>query len=553
MDGMYIKSGVVYSKSKGCYEGFANFGENIFAFDSDVVATEAIVFMLVGLRGHWKTPIGYVLCNSTNATNLHCLIAKALQLASSHDLCVHTITTDGLPANIDAMRSFGCQFGSVLKDIKGSFSYEGFPHPLFFSGDPQFVNAKGTIRFIRVIDQLFDLLNSRNAFGKGFKKPLFLHDTARWVSTIENSIKYLITLKSADGCLLVKHRRKTFVVGFIVALKSIHELSIKESAGSIFSLKWTRRRTPLIECNDFSDADMKYVEYLTESLENVSLCAYKEVILGYIAGYIVRKLSNKIHCAICNSAMFSNQTVDALADHGYTPFTGDRHLWLINSKNRGGLIIPASGVVNIVSVCEKIFRAAVCGVETKKQQISSRRNIKAVMIHTINQQLALECLFPELGKHDLEHEALTEDLHSTQLLKKIIEHFITLRLATYAKHYTRDEHHKDQVGVRQQSTKQEFIRYMQHIIVKVRIPCHDANSSQVKMVILWIRCVTTSWPVLLSLYLLKSLFTRIKSSGAGNSGLMICEPQPTHFETLVLATQLMDQLAYAGVVLTCCL
>ena len=102
-DGMYIKSDVVYNKSKGCYEGFANFGEDISAFNPDVVATEALVFMLVGLKGHWKTPIGYVLCNSTNATNISSLISKALQLASSHGIYVHNVTSDGLPANLDAM------------------------------------------------------------------------------------------------------------------------------------------------------------------------------------------------------------------------------------------------------------------------------------------------------------------------------------------------------------------------------------------------------------------------------------------------------------------
>ena len=395
---------------------------------------------------------------------------------------------------------------------------------LMKSGDPQFIDAEGTIKFIRVIDQLFDLLNTRNAFSKGFKKPLFLHDSARWMSTIEKSTQYLLKLKDKNGCLMVKHRRKTFVLGFIVSLTSIKDLSMRlltrevepfkyiltykmsqdhlellfacirgkngfnnnpdvvqfksalrkillrnsivgskysncltfeqESAGSIFSLKWTRRRAPLMDHDALSDADIKYIEDLTKSLQVVSLSSYKEVILGYIAGYIVRRLSDKIQCSVCNLSMFSNSKASpAMKDHHYSPFASPRHMWLINSKNRGGLVLPAYAVVKIVSVCERVFRASVCGINANKQQISARKNIKVVMIHAINQQLAPECLFPELNEHDLEHEILTEDLHSSQLLRKIIEHFITLRLATYGKHYTRDEHHKHNIGVRQQSTK----------------------------------------------------------------------------------------------------
>ena len=47
---MYIKSGVANNKSKGSYEGFANHGEDISAFNPDVVATETLVFMVVGLK-----------------------------------------------------------------------------------------------------------------------------------------------------------------------------------------------------------------------------------------------------------------------------------------------------------------------------------------------------------------------------------------------------------------------------------------------------------------------------------------------------------------------
>ena len=37
---------------------------------------------------------------------------------------------------------------------------------------PNFQGSDGTIKFIRIVDRLFDLLNSRSPHGKGFKSPM---------------------------------------------------------------------------------------------------------------------------------------------------------------------------------------------------------------------------------------------------------------------------------------------------------------------------------------------------------------------------------------------
>ena len=63
---------------------------------------------------------------------------------------------------------------------------------------------------------------------------------------------------------------------------------------------------------------------------------------------------------------------------------------------------------------------------------SSRKNLKSLMVYKINKELACEKLFPELN----EHEILTEDMHSSQLLKKIISKYLSIRLFRYGKQYT---------------------------------------------------------------------------------------------------------------------
>ena len=104
-DGMSIKSKLGYNTSEDNYDGLVNLGPNINA--PKKIASEAIVFMLVGLRKNWKTPIGYVLANGLSAVNLKTLILEILQTAHAHQLKIRTITCDGLSTNIDCLKQLG--------------------------------------------------------------------------------------------------------------------------------------------------------------------------------------------------------------------------------------------------------------------------------------------------------------------------------------------------------------------------------------------------------------------------------------------------------------
>ena len=56
---------------------------------------------------------------------------------------------------------------------------------------PGFADCDGTVTFIRTADRLFDLLNSRSAYGKGFKHPLSLSSKSCWLPVLSSSIDYL--------------------------------------------------------------------------------------------------------------------------------------------------------------------------------------------------------------------------------------------------------------------------------------------------------------------------------------------------------------------------
>ena len=89
----------------------------------------------------------------------------------------------------------------------------------------EFENASATIVFVRTIDKNFYILNSRFAFAKGFKHPIRLQNLEYVEQTFAQSAEYLLSLKSSERQLLVFSRRKTFILGFLMTMKSIMSIA----------------------------------------------------------------------------------------------------------------------------------------------------------------------------------------------------------------------------------------------------------------------------------------------------------------------------------------
>ena len=88
-----------------------------------------------------------------------------------------------------------------------------------------FKNCGATVQFIRNIDRLFDLLNSRhpsvNQTSALFKSPISKSN----LSTVQNQVRkvceYLLSLKANNIQILAENRRKSFILGFVSSAKSI--------------------------------------------------------------------------------------------------------------------------------------------------------------------------------------------------------------------------------------------------------------------------------------------------------------------------------------------
>ena len=85
---------------------------------------------------------------------------------------------------------------------------------------PQFQGSEATVRFIRIFDHLFDILNSRNPLAKGFKSPLRQCNKSSWDPFLDEGYQYILGLRNTAGETMHTTRRKTGFIGFLAAIKS---------------------------------------------------------------------------------------------------------------------------------------------------------------------------------------------------------------------------------------------------------------------------------------------------------------------------------------------
>ena len=320
IDAMAIRKQVFWDAKQQQYVGFVNYG-SAHSPKPDTVASEALVFLLVGARSHWKCPVGYFLTDKMSSKTQADLVTEALKIAAKAGLRVWSITTDGTAVNLGMYQQLGCSFTTCYDSTVTRFKHPSEDYYVYATLDPchmvklarnamaslgsfldddeqlvkwkfleqlntiqehkglklanklsnkhlhfekhkmnvslaaqtlsssvadaiEFLNvsmkweafegSEGTVTFIRTIDRLFDMLNARNPAGVGFKQPLRPESRNRWEPILQTTARYLLNLKTNTAIKqpLSTHPRKTFIVGFVSAIKSTIEM-----ANEMFSLQ----------------------------------------------------------------------------------------------------------------------------------------------------------------------------------------------------------------------------------------------------------------------------------------------------------------------------
>ena len=167
---------------------------------------------------------------------------------------------------------------------------------------------------------------------------------------------------------------------------------------------------------------------------------YKKNIVGYIGGFVVKDLQKSPSCSTCISACVQhNHEAD--------------YLNLIHVKDNGGLRAPSEDLFKFLKKCESFFVAYTSGRPGNDLKISRARFVKDLLSRKIQHELLDMNLFSSLLNHDIETAYETQDLHTTQLTKEIIDCYLRITFFRYGQHYTSIKIKKSKHGTRQQSNK----------------------------------------------------------------------------------------------------
>lgn len=111
IDEMCVKRHIEIDTQQNIY-GHVNMGTDAKYNETDEipVAKNALVFLIVGLNGYWKLPIGYFLIDGLNGIERGNILKQAIYLITETGAHLHSITFDGAPVNTYMCESLGTQF-----------------------------------------------------------------------------------------------------------------------------------------------------------------------------------------------------------------------------------------------------------------------------------------------------------------------------------------------------------------------------------------------------------------------------------------------------------
>ncbi len=90
---------------------------------------------------------------------------------------------------------------------------------------PQFRGCGPTVKFIRIFDRLFDVLNSRNPKVNGFKAPIRKTNYQFVKKFLNDACEYIKGLKGPEGQSILKSKRKTGFLGFLLCAEAVQGLA----------------------------------------------------------------------------------------------------------------------------------------------------------------------------------------------------------------------------------------------------------------------------------------------------------------------------------------
>lgn len=90
------------------FHGLVDIGSGVI-IDGDIVdhVTNALVFLVVSVNGHWKLPVGFVSIKGLNSAERANLMKKCLDLLYDTGVKIYSLTFDGAQCNLSMCTKLG--------------------------------------------------------------------------------------------------------------------------------------------------------------------------------------------------------------------------------------------------------------------------------------------------------------------------------------------------------------------------------------------------------------------------------------------------------------
>lgn len=126
---------------------------------------------------------------------------------------------EGLPGRLADLKNHVLKMNCAAQVF--SESVAGALEGLLSLGLPPFRNCIGTVHFLRLINNLFDIFNSRNCYGKGLKGPLLPETYSKINRVLIEAKTIFVTLSDASNNQIIKGKRKLGFLGFLLNAESL--------------------------------------------------------------------------------------------------------------------------------------------------------------------------------------------------------------------------------------------------------------------------------------------------------------------------------------------
>lgn len=375
---------------------------------------------------------------------------------------------------------------------------------------PEFKNVAPTVKFLQIMNNLFDVLNASSLNNKGFKHPIEMKDKDFFFKFLAETESYILRLKvrvpnvtrqtvkvrkiimrSLVEKFVIQTKSKTGFLGLVVCIKSFrllfHELVETKVLRFILCYKFSQdhlelffgiirnhgrcnnnpnahqfmgiyRKTlqnlelsskftgncipledfPVLNCTSSSiklinetilgfrfDANDEPTQNVLLSTEenncdvfatmldsNTQLPDTIEQIIGYISGFVAKKLNSKINCEECTKCLFASEK---LYFHQ-----------LICLKDFGGLAYPSVTLFKVCYRSECVLRN-IMKVQSGKC-LTSKHNLTVISNKCFQYVTSYNDIFTVLKKHPIDIPS-----HDIPFIKSIVQEFLKIRLHYIAK------------------------------------------------------------------------------------------------------------------------